>query len=137
MIKSLSLDAADGDVFPVIDVARRASSGSLRFRNPTADELRYVFAFMKAITLVHPLLQWVGNAMSRVGRLIEFEPFVETVDVQWPPELPRAGELVAVTILHPPSQDYLEKKMNLQNPAQEAKYVEPLDEEKSQLTSPS
>ncbi|KAI0527355.1 hypothetical protein KFK09_002955 [Dendrobium nobile] len=127
MIRSLSLDAETGDKFPIIDVARRTSTGN-RFRNPTAEELRYVFAFMKAITLLHPFLQFADNALSGKRRVIKFEPFIETVDVQWPPELPRAGELVAVTISHPPGQVYQEKKLNSQNSIQAAKHVEEEEE---------
>ncbi|WJX28686.1 hypothetical protein P8452_17372 [Trifolium repens] len=57
MIKSLSLEASGSDRFPVIDVARCTVSGDLQFRNPTLDELRFVYAFMKAVCMVHPLLQ--------------------------------------------------------------------------------
>lgn len=128
MIRSLSLEAETGNKFPIIDVARRTSTGN-RFRNPTAEELRYVFAFMKAITLVHPFLQFADNATSVRRRLMKFESFIETVDVQWPPELPRAGELVAVTISHPPGQAHLEKKLNSQNSIQAAKSVESEEEE--------
>lgn len=128
MIKSLSLETASGDRFPVIDVARRTSAG-IRFRNTTAEELRYVFAFMKAISLVHPFLQCADNQMSGSGRLIKFETFIETVDVQWPPELPRGGELIAVTIFHPPGQAYQDKKGNSQNSIQSPKQMEPREEE--------
>ncbi|KAK8918663.1 hypothetical protein KSP39_PZI021455 [Platanthera zijinensis] len=127
MIKSLSLETASGDRFPVIDVARRTSAG-IRFRNPTAEELRYVFAFMKAIALVLPFLQCTDNGVLGRGRLMKFETFIETVDVQWPPELPRAGELIAVTISHPPGQDYQGKKMNSQNSTQSLNYMEPGEE---------
>ncbi|XP_020596236.1 uncharacterized protein LOC110036188 [Phalaenopsis equestris] len=128
MIRSLSLDVETGDKFPIIDVARRTSTGN-RFRNPTAEELRYVFAFMKAITIVHPFLQFADSGKLGKRRLMKFESFIETVDVQWPPELPRAGELVAVTISHPPVQIFQEKKLNSENSIQAAKSMEQEEEE--------
>lgn len=130
MIKSLSLETASGDRFPVIDVARGTSTG-IRFRNPTAEELRYVFAFMKAVALVLPFLQCAESGVPGRGRSMHFENFIETVDIQWPPELPRAGELVAVTISHPPGQDYQGKKMNSQNSAQSLNCMEPGEEAKA------
>lgn len=125
MIRSLSLESSGSDRFPVIDVARCASASGLRFRNPTLEELRYVYAFMKAIALVHPLLEWADNGLPRRGRLMSFEPLIETVDVQWPPEVSKGGDFVAVTISHPPSQAYEGKKL-VSTPT---KYVEPPKEE--------
>lgn len=109
MIKSLSLEVSGTDRFPVIDVAHCTSAGELQFRNPTCEELRFVYAFMRAIALVHPLLQQVQKAAPKWSRLICFEPFIETVDVQWPPEMTKGYDLVAVTISHPPGQTYEEK----------------------------
>lgn len=125
MVRSLSLEASGPDRFPVIDVARCTSTGGLRFRNPTHEELRYVYAFMKAIALVHPLLELANNGVAKRGRLISFEPFIETVDVQWPSEIAKGGDLVAVTISHPPGQVYVEKKIVATPP----KYAEPPEEE--------
>ncbi|KAM1762737.1 hypothetical protein ACFX12_005344 [Malus domestica] len=109
MIKSLSLEVSGSDRFPVIDVARCTSSGSLRFRHPSSEELRFVYAFMKAVALVHPLLQEDKEGGPKWSRLMHFEPFIETVDVQWPQEMAKGYDLVAVTISHPPGQAYEER----------------------------
>jgi hypothetical protein len=123
MIKSLSLEASGTDRFPVIDVARCTSSGDLRFRNPTLEELRFVYAFMKAISLVHPLLQVDREGGPKWSMLIYFEPFIETVDVQWPPEMAKGYDLVAVTVSHPPGQAYEEKSTTASSTP--TKYSEP------------
>lgn len=110
MIKTLGLEPSGGDnQFPSIDVARCNSSGGLQFRNATLEELRFLYAFMKAVSLLHPLLQEDKEATPKWSRLIGFEPFIETVDVQWPPEMVRGWDLVAVTVSHPPGQGYEEK----------------------------
>ncbi|KAF8409549.1 hypothetical protein HHK36_005627 [Tetracentron sinense] len=128
MIRSLSLEASGTDRFPVIDVARCTSTGGLRFRNPTLEELRFVFAFMKAITLVHPLLQQDKEAAPKWSRLMVFEPFIETVDVQWPPEMAKGWDLVAVTVSQPPSQAYEEKGSSTAS-STPTKYAEPPKDE--------
>ncbi|KAM7258088.1 hypothetical protein ACFE04_013829 [Oxalis oulophora] len=56
-IKSLTLEPSGNDRFLVINVARCMASGELRFRNPTLEELKFLYVFMKAKTLLHPLLQ--------------------------------------------------------------------------------
>lgn len=114
MIRSLSLESAGGEGderYPVVDVARCGpAGGDLRFRNPTAEELRFVFAFTKAVVLVHPLLRETKEKAARWARSVEFEPFIETLDVQWPPELAKGGrDTVAVTISHPPDHAYEHK----------------------------
>ncbi|KAJ8761866.1 hypothetical protein K2173_005577 [Erythroxylum novogranatense] len=109
MVKSLSLEVSGTDRFPVIDVTRCMSSGDLRFRNPTAEDLRFVYAFMRAISMLHPLLQEDKEGAPKWSRMTNFEPFIETVDVQWPTEMVKGSDLVAVTISHPPSQTYEEK----------------------------
>ncbi|CAH8346045.1 unnamed protein product [Eruca vesicaria subsp. sativa] len=111
MVKSLSLEASGNDRFPVIDVARFMTSGELQFRNPTLEELRLVFAVMKALSLVHPLLLQEEKQVKGLPRMIKFSPFIETVDVQWPPEMFIGHDFVAVTVSHPPGQSY-EQKLN-------------------------
>ncbi|KAJ7946275.1 Zinc finger MYND domain-containing protein 15 [Quillaja saponaria] len=107
MTKSLSLEASGTDHFPVIDVARCMSSGGLLFRNPTLEELRFVHAFMKAVSLVHPLLNEDNEIGPKYSTLAYFEPFTETVDVHWPPEMIRGGhDIVTVTVSHPPGQTF-------------------------------
>ncbi|KAF5474775.1 hypothetical protein F2P56_006639 [Juglans regia] len=128
MIKSLSLEASGTDRFPVIDVARCTSSGDLRFRNPTLEELRFVYAFMKATSLVHPLLQVDREGGPKWSMLMHFEPFIETVDVQWPPELSKSSDLVAVTVSHPPGQAYEEKATSTAS-STPTKYAEPPKED--------
>ncbi|KAI4298672.1 hypothetical protein L6164_032204 [Bauhinia variegata] len=131
MIKTLSLEASGTDRFPVIDVARCISSGDLRFRNPTFEELKYVYAFMKAISMVHPLLQIDQESGPKYSIMAHFEPFIETVDVQWPLEVTKGGhDLVAVTISHPPGQAYQEKA-SLSASSTPTKYAEPSREDTS------
>lgn len=135
MIKSLSLEVSGTDRFPVIDIARCMSSGELRFRNPTLEELRFVYAFMRAISLVHPLLQEDKEGAPKWSRLMYFEPFIETVDVQWPPEMAKGYDLVAVTVSHPPGQAYEEKATSIASSATSTagstptKYAEPPKDE--------
>uniref|UniRef100_A0A2P2KIH3 MYND-type domain-containing protein n=1 Tax=Rhizophora mucronata TaxID=61149 RepID=A0A2P2KIH3_RHIMU len=128
MIKILSLEVSGADKYPVIDVACSISSGELRFRKPTLEELRFVYAFMKAISLVHPLLQKDNDGGPKWSSLTHFEPFIETVDVQWPPEMAKVNELVAVTISHPPGQAY-EEKVSSTPGSTPTKYAEPPREE--------
>jgi hypothetical protein len=123
MIKSLSLETSGTDRFPVIDVARCTSSDDLRFRNPTLEELRFVYAFMKAISLMHPLLQVDREGGPKWSMLMYFEPFIETVDVQWPPDMAKGYDLVAVTVSHPPGQAYEEKATTASSTP--TKYAEP------------
>ncbi|KAL5978522.1 hypothetical protein ACLOJK_029639 [Asimina triloba] len=114
MVRSLFLEPS-GDLFPVIDVARCCTQSGdgdrgIRFRHPTMEELRYVYAFMKAIALVHTLIQPVKEVALPKWRPVNYEPFIETVDVQWPPEVAKSSDVVAVTISHPPGQVYEEKQ---------------------------
>lgn len=128
MIRSLSLEASGTDRFPVIDVTRCTTSGELWFRNPMLEELRFVYAFMRAISLVHPLLQVDTDGGPKWSRLLHFEPFIETVDVQWPPEMAKGNDLVAVTVSHPPGQVYDEKASSTSH-STPTKYAEPTKEE--------
>ncbi|GMH26885.1 hypothetical protein Nepgr_028728 [Nepenthes gracilis] len=41
-----------------------------------------------------------------------FEPFIETVDVQWPSEMARTSDIVAVTVSYPPGKAYEEKPVS-------------------------
>ncbi|KAF9589234.1 hypothetical protein IFM89_020672 [Coptis chinensis] len=127
MVKSLLLEASGNDLFPSIDVARCNSSDGLEFRNATVEELRFVYAFMKAVAMVHPLLQEDKEATPKWSRLIGFEPFIETVDVQWPPEMTKGWDQVAVTVSHPPGQAYEEKTSSTSSTP--TKYAEPPREE--------
>ncbi|EOA18368.1 hypothetical protein CARUB_v10006889mg, partial [Capsella rubella] len=106
MVKSLSLQVSGTDRFPVIDVARCTTSDELQFRSPTLEEIRLSIAIMKALSLVHPLLL---QEESGLPRTIKFSPFIETVDVQWPPEMFNGHDFVAVTVSHPPGQSYEQK----------------------------
>ncbi|XAR65632.1 hypothetical protein NMG60_11009805 [Bertholletia excelsa] len=126
IIKSFSLEVSGTNRFPVIDVARCTQSGGLQFRNPTLEELRFVYAVMRAIPLVHPLLQQDNGAGPKWSSMIYFEPFIETVDVQWPPEMAKGNDLVAVTVLHPPGQGYEEKSSSTTSTP--TKYSEPPEE---------
>ncbi|GKV16037.1 hypothetical protein SLEP1_g26748 [Rubroshorea leprosula] len=128
MIKSFSLEASGSDRFPVVDVARCTTSGDLRFRSPTFEELRFVYAFMRAISMVHPLLQVDKEVGPHLSGLICFEPFIETVDVQWPSEMAKGNDLVAVTISHPPGQAYEDKASSTAS-STPTKYAEPPKEE--------
>lgn len=109
MIRTLSLEVSGTNRFPVFDVACFTSSGEIQFRNPSLEELRFVYAFMKGVLLVHPLLQVDKENGPKWSREVRFEPFIETVDVQWAPEMGKGYEYVAVTVSYPPSQVYEEK----------------------------
>ncbi|KAL6197610.1 hypothetical protein ACLB2K_033217 [Fragaria x ananassa] len=130
MIKTLSLEVSGNDRFPVVDVVRCTSSGTLKFRNATLEELKFVYAFMQAIALVHPLLQ-ADKGGPKWSRLMYYEPFIETVDVQWPQEMSNGFDLVAVTISHPPGQAYEEKASSTatSRSSTPTKYAEPSKEE--------
>ncbi|KAI3741046.1 hypothetical protein L1987_58713 [Smallanthus sonchifolius] len=108
MIKSLLLEISGADRFPVFDVCRCNSSGELRCRNPTIEELRFIYGVVKAVSLVHPLLQEDYDS-PKWSKFISFDPFIETVDVQWPADMSKGNDLVAVTFSHPPGQGYTEK----------------------------
>lgn len=112
MIKSLALEASGTEYFPVFDVICCRSNGELSYRNPMFEELRFVYAAMKGMALVHPLLQEDVAATPRWSQLISFEPFIETVDVQWPPKLAKSNDIAAVTVSHPPGQAYEEKTIS-------------------------
>ncbi|PIN21156.1 hypothetical protein CDL12_06157 [Handroanthus impetiginosus] len=106
MVTTLSLEKSGEDRFPVFDVVRCSTSGELEFRNPTVEELRFVYCVMKAVALVHPLLEEDIGAGPKYSRVIRFSPFIETVDVQWPTEMAKGNDLVAVTVSHPPNRGY-------------------------------
>ncbi|XP_068644412.1 LOW QUALITY PROTEIN: uncharacterized protein [Aristolochia californica] len=113
VIRSLSLYSSGTDRYPSIDVARCTSTGGLRFRNPTMEELKFVYTYMKAMVLVHPLLQEDKDGGPKWARFVSFEPFIETVDVQWPPEVAKGGwDVVAVTVSHRAGQAYGENCFN-------------------------
>ncbi|GAB4826606.1 hypothetical protein Ancab_033500 [Ancistrocladus abbreviatus] len=124
MIKSLSLEVSGTERFAVFDVVHCTSDGELQFRNPLLEELRFVYAVMRAMALVHPVLEEVKEAAPRWSQLMCFDPFIETVDVQWPPEMAKTNDLVAVTVSHPPGQVYEEKTVSSAG-STPAKYVEP------------
>ncbi|KAL8468919.1 hypothetical protein ACS0TY_031939 [Phlomoides rotata] len=109
LIKSLGLEKSGEDRFPVFDVVRCTLSGDLEFRNPSFEELRFVYAVLGAIALVHPLLEQDIGAGPKYSRLAWFKPFIETVDVHWPVEMSKGNDIVAVTVSHPPNQGYDEK----------------------------
>ncbi|XP_057536720.1 uncharacterized protein LOC130814989 [Amaranthus tricolor] len=114
MVKFLALEVSGTECYPIFDVICCTSSGELKYRNPTYEELRFAYAAMKGITLVHPLLQDV-QATSYPTQLMCFEPLIETVDVQWPAVMAKSNDIVAVTISHPPGQAYEEKTISSAN----------------------
>lgn len=73
MIKSLALEVSGTDRFPVIDVVRCTSSVELQFRNPTLEELKFAYAVLRAIPLVHPLLRQDYDAGPKWSRMMYFE----------------------------------------------------------------
>lgn len=128
LIKSLSLEVSGTEYFPVFDVVCCTSNGELRFRNPKFEELKYVYAAMRGMTLVHPLLQEDVQATPKWSQMMHFEPFIETVDVQWPSEMAKSSDIVAVTVSHPPGQAYEEKTISSAN-STPTKYTEPARED--------
>ncbi|XP_060192267.1 uncharacterized protein LOC132621833 isoform X2 [Lycium barbarum] len=109
-VMSLALEVSGEDRYPVIDIGRCTTTGELQFRNPTLEELRFVYAVMSGASLLHPLLQQDYSAAPKWSKVIYFEPFIETVDVQWPAEMAKGNDLVAVTISYPPGRGYQEKE---------------------------
>uniref|UniRef100_A0A803NZQ4 Uncharacterized protein n=1 Tax=Cannabis sativa TaxID=3483 RepID=A0A803NZQ4_CANSA len=130
MIKTLSLEESGTNRYPVIDVVCCCTtSGSLQFRTLTLEELRFVYAVMKGMTLVHPLLQVDKDSGLKWSRLMNFEPFIETVDVQWSQEMAKGGnDLVATTISYPPGQAYEDKTSSTAS-STPTKYAEPHKED--------
>ncbi|KAG8365405.1 hypothetical protein BUALT_Bualt18G0101400 [Buddleja alternifolia] len=108
MIQSLSLEVSGEDRYPVVDVARcsSSSSGEVRFRSPTIEELRYVYGVLRGVCLLHPLLEQDFGSGRRYDRVALFKPFIETVDVQWGVEMAKGNDLVAVTVSYPPNRGY-------------------------------
>ncbi|XP_051125048.1 uncharacterized protein LOC127247293 [Andrographis paniculata] len=127
LMNLLALERSGDDRYPIFDVARCTPSGGLGFRNPTGEELRFACAVMKAVSLVHPLLVHGIQAGPKYPLSASFEPFIETVDVQWPMEMVIKGnDLVPVTISHPPNQGYEEKNRsaaeNSEQPPEEGSF---------------
>ncbi|GFS29429.1 hypothetical protein Acr_00g0006640 [Actinidia rufa] len=56
-----------------------------------------------------PVIDQDDGVGPKWSREVYFEPFIETVDVQWPPEMAKGSDLVAVTVSHPPGQGYEER----------------------------
>ncbi|KAF6168051.1 hypothetical protein GIB67_011436 [Kingdonia uniflora] len=112
MVKSLSLEASGGDRYSLIDVARCSTMGGVGFRNPTIEELRFVYGFMKGMCMLHSLLEEDRDSGPKWSRVITFKSFIETVDVQWPMEMVSSHgfDVVAVTITHPPSNNVYKEK---------------------------
>ncbi|XP_021766899.1 uncharacterized protein LOC110731355 [Chenopodium quinoa] len=126
MIKSLALEGTE--YFPVFDVVCCNSDGELRYRIPMFEELRFVYASMRGMTLVHPLLQEDVQATTKWSQFMRFEPFIETVDVQWPAGMAKGNDIVAVTVSHPPGQAYEEKSFSSAN-STTTEYTEPTSED--------
>lgn len=123
MVKSLCLEVSGTEYFPVFDVVLFTSNGELRYRNPMFEELRFVYAAMRGMTLVHPLLQEDVQATPKWSQVMCFEPFIETVDVQWPSVMAKSNDIVAITVSHPPGQAYEEKTISSAN-STPTKYTE-------------
>lgn len=96
MIRTLGLEIAGlSNYFPVIDVVYSVSDQLPLFRNPELEELRWLYACMRALVQIHPMLK--ENDKHGV-----FEDFIQSVDVQWPADDPKAWEIVSVRISYPP-----------------------------------
>ncbi|GAB2231564.1 hypothetical protein Droror1_Dr00010572 [Drosera rotundifolia] len=124
MIKSLALEVSGADRFPVFDVVVCTLNGDLKFRDPRLEDLRFSYAVMRAMALVHPLLEEIKEAGPRWTQLVSFDPFIETVDVQWPAEMAKIHDLVAVTVSYPPGQAYEDRVISSAG-STPTKYVEP------------
>lgn len=110
MIKSLSVEIAGPKAFPFIDLLFPPSkiNGSLpdgipSSNTPTLEELRWLYACLKAMTQFHPSLLQL-EAKGRSSQAI-FEEHVQTVDVQWPAEDVKFWEITSVKITYPPRED--------------------------------
>lgn len=117
MIKALGVEIVGPKAFPFIDVIYPATgvNGSgfdittAKYCTPTLDELRWLFACVKAMTQVHPLLQQCNSNGLRGHRAL-FEEFSNSLDVQWPAEDAKFWEVTSVKITHPPQQQWEDKK---------------------------
>eukprot|EP00249_Psilotum_nudum_P022283 c28454_g1_i1 orf=312-2213(+) len=109
MIKSLGLDIAGPKAFPMVDgvySTKGLSNGFPSFRNPSLEELRWLYACLRALTQVHSLLQQVdGKGRGRTGSNATFEEFTQTVDVQWPSEDAKPWDVSSVRVSYPPRDD--------------------------------
>lgn len=116
MIKALGVEVAGPKAFPFFDIIYPSSStngSSFRatpsYGSPSFSELRWLFACVKGITQVHPLLQQRDSKGSR-GHRVAFEEFSQSVDVQWPAEDAKFWEVTSVKIMHPPQENFEDHK---------------------------
>lgn len=116
MIKSLGVEVVGPKGFPFIDIIypSASSNGSgfdtnPSYNSPSLAELRWLFACVKAIAQVHPLLQQQDSKGLRGQRAV-FEEFSQSVDVQWPAEDAKFWEATSVKVVHPPREGIEDQK---------------------------
>ncbi|KAI5075020.1 hypothetical protein GOP47_0010981 [Adiantum capillus-veneris] len=121
MIKALGVEIIGPKAFPFIDVIFPAANGvndsgfdlaTASYSTPTLDELRWLFACVKAVTQAHPLLQQCNPNGLRGHRAL-FEEFSQTLDVQWPAEDAKFWEVTSVKITHPPQEHSENQKSSI------------------------
>eukprot|EP00246_Nothoceros_aenigmaticus_P017865 TRINITY_DN902_c0_g1_i1.p1 TRINITY_DN902_c0_g1~~TRINITY_DN902_c0_g1_i1.p1 ORF type:complete len:628 (+),score=107.90 TRINITY_DN902_c0_g1_i1:335-2218(+) len=102
MIKTLGLEIAGLNAFPQIDIVyspKGMADGFPSYRNPGLEELRWTYASLRALTQLHPVLQNVDGDASA------FEAFLQTVDVPWPQDDPKAWENTVVRVSYPVKEE--------------------------------
>ncbi|KAG6543648.1 hypothetical protein Mapa_014831 [Marchantia paleacea] len=102
MIRTLGLEIAGPKAYPAIDVVfsqKAIADGFPSFCNPVLEELRWVYACLRAITQVHPQLQQVS------GVPYAFEDLSQVVEVSYPAEDMR-DKSVMVKVSFPPNVEH-------------------------------
>ncbi|MCO5609569.1 hypothetical protein L7F22_063799 [Adiantum nelumboides] len=120
MIKGLGVEIIGPKAFPFIDViypvaglnGGAVNHATASYNNPTLHELRWLFACVKAITQVHPLLQQCNPNGLRGHRAL-FEELSHSLDVQWPAEDAKFWEVTSVKITHPPRENSEDQKSSI------------------------
>ncbi|EFJ33313.1 hypothetical protein SELMODRAFT_439335 [Selaginella moellendorffii] len=104
IIKQLGLEIAGEKAFPLIDVvSSRAGGGareeSLGFRNPSLEELRWLYACMRALAQMVPAIQVVEKPQRSIESVMQF------IDIQWPAEDRKEWDITCVRVSFPPKEE--------------------------------
>ncbi|KAL3676772.1 hypothetical protein R1sor_026720 [Riccia sorocarpa] len=99
MIRNLGLEIAGPKAYPAMDVAfsqKAVADGFPSFRNPLLEELRWVYAALRALTQVHPQLEQI------TGVPFSYEDLSQVIEVTYPSEDLR-DKSVMVRVSFPPN----------------------------------
>ncbi|CAM6091629.1 unnamed protein product [Calypogeia fissa] len=101
MIRSLGLETSGPRAYPALDVVfstKGIADGFPSFRNPNLEELRWLYACIRALTQVHPTLQLEHDASN------VFEETSQMVEVPFPADDLREKS-VTVRVTYPPRDE--------------------------------